>query len=311
MSSILRLRGGLALSAFRLNKLHNLLSTGIPGLRELNVEFIHFVDLGQRLNNNEQQILERLLSYGRPAPQVIPKGEIIWVIPRLGTISPWSSRATDIAHQCGLFSVQRIERGIAYYLNVVNTDLDSEEHNNLSAADFTFATDHLHDPMTESVIYNIDEADSLFLKASPAPLSIVDIIGGGRTALIQANLDFGLALSNDEIDYLLESFNALGRNPTDVELMMFAQANSEHCRHKIFNADWIVDGQVAEQSLFDMIRNTHWKSPENILSAYRDNAAVMGGWTGRRFFFDSAAGYYRGQTEDVAILMKVDRKSVV
>ncbi|CAK0773433.1 phosphoribosylformylglycinamide synthetase [Gammaproteobacteria bacterium] len=307
MSSVLRLRGSLALSAFRLDKLHVLLASGIPGLRGLTAEFVHFVDLGQRLTNTERNVLDLLLSYGSPSPPEHPRGEILWVVPRLGTISPWSSRATEIAHHCGLVSVRRLERGIAYYLDVADTGLDSEVGNaTLSDAMLSFAAARLHDPMTETVIYNLDEADGLFLKASPVPLSLIDILGGGRAALVQSNTDLGLALSGDEIDYLLESFLALGRNPTDVELMMFAQANSEHCRHKVFNADWLVDGQPAEHSLFAMIRNTHWKSPENILSAYRDNAAVMVGWPGQRFFVDPISGHYGNHAEDIAILMKVE-----
>lgn len=309
MSSVLRLRGAPALSAFRLNKLHALLASGIPGLRGLHAEFVHFVDLGQRLTNTEIKILKQLLSYGLAAAHEAFPGEVLWVVPRLGTLSPWSSRATEIAHQCGLVSVRRLERGIAYYLDVADTGLGlqtGESGTTFSEAAQAFAATHLHDPMTENVIYTLEEADGLFLKASPSPLSMIDMLGGERAALEQANLDLGLALSDDEIEYLLESFAALDRNPTDVELMMFAQANSEHCRHKIFNADWLVDGHPTGHSLFAMIRNTHWKSPEKVLSAYRDNAAVMVGWPGRRFFVDPTTGHYSEHAEDIQILMKVE-----
>ncbi len=309
MSSVLRLRGDSALSAFRRDKLHTLLATGIPGLRGLHAEFVHFVDLGQRLTDVERGVLDQLLGYGATPPPVPPPGEVLWVVPRLGTLSPWSSRATEIAHRCGLLSVRRIERGIAYSLDVAETGLDpalSTKTSHLSEGALSFAVAHLHDPMTETVLYSLEEADGLFLKASPVPLSLVDMLGGGRSAIVQANLDLGLALSHDEIDYLLDSFTTLGRNPTDVELMMFAQANSEHCRHKVFNADWIVDGHPAEHSLFAMIRNTHWKSPEHVLSAYRDNAAVMTGWPGRRFFADPVTGHYGAHAEEIAIVMKVE-----
>ena len=306
--TMLRLRGPSALSVFRLHKLHSLLSSGISGLRGVSAEFVHFVDLGQKLTEAEQETLEALLAYGPHSPATLP-GEKLWVVPRLGTLSPWSSRATEIAHQCGLLSVRRLERGIAYGLEIGETGLDTEESSastKLSEEVITFAASHLHDPMTETVLYHLDEADGLFLKASPTPLSWVDILGGGRVALVQANRELGLALSPNEIDYLLESFLSLGRNPTDVELMMFAQANSEHCRHKVFNADWIVDGHPASHSLFSMIRNTHEKSPEHVLSAYRDNAAVMHGWPGKRFFADPITGKYQSQNEEIAILMKVE-----
>ncbi len=309
MSSVLRLRGDSALSAFRRDKLHALLAAGIPGLRGLSAEFVHFVDLGQRLADAEEQVLGSLLGYGAKLPSVFPRGEPLWVVPRLGTVSPWSSRATEIAHRCGLVSVRRIERGIVYYLDVADTGLEPHTGGSdeaLSDAVLSFATAHLHDPMTETVLYGIEEADGLFLKASPVPLSHVDMLGGGRASLVQANLDLGLALSADEIDYLLESFTSLGRNPTDVELMMFAQANSEHCRHKVFNADWVIDGHATEHSLFAMIRNTHLKSPDLVLSAYRDNAAVMTGWPGKRFFADPATGSYAPHAEDIAIVMKVE-----
>ena len=314
MSSVLRLRGPAAISSFRLHKLHARLATGVTGLRSLSAEFVHFVDVGQRLTPEQRLLLDELLSYGLAHLPSPPAGEILWVAPRLGTVSPWSSRATEIAHRCGLVAVRRIERAIAYYFDVGATGLDPDEKNppRISEAELRFATQQIHDPMTETVLYSPEEADGLFLKASPAPLSVIDIRGSGRAALLQANLDLGLALSSDEIDYLLENFTALGRNPTDVELMMFAQINSEHCRHKIFNADWVIDGQPASHSLFAMIRNTllnraaHSLAPEKVLSAYRDNAAVIMGWTGRRFFADPHSGVYRDTAEDIAIVLKVE-----
>ena len=194
------------------------------------------------------------------------RGRLVLVTPRLGTISPWSSKATDIARQCGLGGlVNRIERGTAFHLE--------------GDGDLAKALPHLHDRMTETVLGSLHEADALFRHVAPKPLAQIDVLGRGRAAIEDANRAMGLALAPDEIDYLLAYFEGHRRNPTDVELTMFAQANSEHCRHKIFNASWIVDGEPQPQSLFQMIRETEKASPQGTVSAYSDNAAVMEGRT--------------------------------
>jgi phosphoribosylformylglycinamidine synthase len=216
------------------------------------------------------------------------------VVPRFGTISPWSSKASDIAHNCGLTKVDRLERGIAYYVKGATT------------ADRDVIAAVLHDRMTEAVLDNTAAAEALFSHAEPAPLSTVDVLAGGRDALIEADKNLGLALADDEVDYLVENYNILGRNPTDVELMMFAQANSEHCRHKIFNATWTIDGEDKDKSLFAMIKNTYECYNDNILSAYKDNASVIRGFTAGRFFPNPESRAYSYNEEEMHILMKVE-----
>ncbi len=293
---MLRFRGSPALSPFRLEKLLTALRQRVPVVTDGYAEFLHVVD--GSLTTHDREVLDRLLRYGPTATQRHLTGEPIFlVVPRPGTISPWSSKATDIAHNCGLGSVRRIERGIAWYL-------DAERP--LTASERIALKPLLHDRMTEAVLEPGDDPAVLFAHAEPAPLTIVDMLGGGRDALSAANRDLGLALAEDEIDYLLERFTRLARNPTDVELMMFAQANSEHCRHKIFNADWIIDGERQAHSLFAMIRHTHEQHPDEVLSAYSDNAAVMSGFPAGRFFPDPMDGHYRYHPEDVQILMKVE-----
>ena len=289
-------RGSPALSPFRRQKLLAALRRRVSTITDVYAEFVHFVD--GSLTTHDREVLDRLLHYGPTATQRHLTGEpILLVIPRPGTISPWSSKATDIAHNCGLQHVRRIERGAAYYL---------EAAPRLTVDDRAALQPLLHDRMTEAVLSPDDDPAILFARAEPAPLATLDVLGGGREALVTANRELGLALSEDEIDYLLDSFIRLARNPTDVELMMFAQANSEHCRHKIFNADWIVDGVKQERSLFAMIRHTHHCHPDDVLSAYSDNAAVMTGFPAGRFFPDPTDGEYRYHPEDVHILMKVE-----
>ncbi|MDS4059454.1 MAG: phosphoribosylformylglycinamidine synthase, partial [Candidatus Contendobacter sp.] len=293
---MLRFRGSPALSPFRRQKLLAALRRRVPSVTDIHAEFAHFVD--GSLTAHEREVLDRLLRYGPTATQTRPSGESTFlVIPRPGTISPWSSKATDIAHNCGLQHIRRIERGVAYYLEAAQP---------LTAGDRAVLQPLLHDRMTEVVLSPDDDPAVLFAHAEPAPLATVNVLGGGRVALATANRELGLALSEDEMDYLLDSFTRLERNPTDVELMMFAQANSEHCRHKIFNADWIVDGVHQDHSLFAMIRHTHARHPDGVLSAYSDNAAVMTGFPAGRFFPDPADGQYRYHPEDVHILMKVE-----
>ncbi len=294
---MLVLRGSPALSPFRLDKRLAQLREQVPAVSHLYAEFIHFADLETPLTEAERTVLDKLLTYGPHISAEEPAGRLLLVVPRLGTISPWASKATDIAHNCGLSNIRRLERGIAYYVTATGT---------LSDTEWAEVAALLHDRMTESVLDAIDEAAGLFIAAEPGALRSVDILGGGRAALEQANKVWGLALAADEIDYLVENFRALGRNPHDVELMMFAQANSEHCRHKIFNADWVIDGQPQEKSLFGMIRNTFHKSPAGILSAYKDNAAVIEGPTAGRFYPVPGSNEYAYHQEPVAILMKVE-----
>ena len=299
---MLQLRGNIALSGFRVDKLLATLRVAVPGVATLASEYVHFVDSDRALSEAEIERLELLLKYGperQPALSELPPGQLFLVVPRFGTISPWSTKATEIARICGLDKVDRIERGIAYYLSG-HDNADFSEHEQLLIASA------LHDRMTETVLSQLDEAEGLFAQSSPAAMTVVDILSGGREALARADRELGLALSEDEIDYLLESFQALQRNPSDVELMMFAQANSEHCRHKIFNADWVIDGQPQTRSLFAMIRHSTALSPADVLSAYHDNAAVIAGGRARRLYPDPEQAVYRRSEEPVHINIKVE-----
>ncbi|WP_299807359.1 phosphoribosylformylglycinamidine synthase [uncultured Shewanella sp.] len=289
------IRGAPALSAFRVQKLMQACESAALPVRQIYAEFVHLADLNESLNEKESQQLEKILTYGPAIEAHTPEGHLHFVTPRSGTISPWSSKATDIAHNCGLNKVKRLERGIAYY--VVADELTSEQVKTLNAL--------LHDRMVEVILPSFDAASVLFARTEPAKFTSVDVLTQGRSALEQANTKLGLALAEDEIDYLVENFTRLGRKPNDIELMMFAQANSEHCRHKIFNADWTIDGEVQPKSLFKMIKNTFEKTPENVLSAYKDNAAVMTGSTAGRFF-PKQDGVYGYHTEPMHILMKVE-----
>lgn len=292
---MLILRGAPALSTFRHGKLLAQLTQKVPAVSGLYAEFAHFAEVSAVLSGDEEKLLARLLEYGPSVPVQEPVGRLFLVLPRFGTISPWSSKATDIARNCGLARVERLERGIAYYVA-----------GELSEADARVVAATLHDRMTQLVVGSLEQAAGLFSHAQPKPLSVVDVLGGGRAALERANIELGLALAEDEIDYLLKSFTELGRNPHDVELMMFAQANSEHCRHKIFNASWDIDGQAQEKSLFGMIKNTYELHREGVLSAYKDNAAVIEGFTAGRYFPDPETRQYGASQEPVHILMKVE-----
>ncbi len=326
------LRGAPALSDFRLSKLEaRLRAAGVPECR-LAAEFIHFVDLERTLDANEEAVLTRLLRYG-PTPEAalltsgrplaeaetgistkegaFAEGTLLLVVPRPGTISPWSSKATDIAQHCGLKAVRRLERGTAYRLrpNAIEINANANADVSIDRLDevaLASAAALLHDRMTEVVLRDPTDAAQLFAQAEPRPFAQVALLVEGRSALEQANSELGLALSADEIDYLTERFTALGRDPTDVELMMFAQANSEHCRHKIFNADWVIDGEPQPQSLFAMIRNTTACAPTGVLSAYKDNAAVITGWPASRFAATGEEGRYQRSAELLHILFKVE-----
>jgi phosphoribosylformylglycinamidine synthase len=296
MAEFITLRGRNALSPFRVDKLlSNLAESRITGLTG---DYWYFVEIARELSASERATLDRLLTYGPQGDAHGDNGDLLLVIPRPGTISPWASKATDIAHNCGLQAVTRIERGVAY--RVVSRDgatLQGDERAALLPL--------LYDRMTEAVYPSLSDAARLFTHFAPEPLAAIDLAGRGRDAIVDANVALGLALSDDEIDYLVDNFRHVGRNPTDVELMMFAQANSEHCRHKIFNADWIIDGVRQSQSLFAMIRHTHAMSPQRTIAAYADNAAIMEGSTVRRFYPGSDR-LYAGRTEPTHILMKVE-----
>ncbi|CAA0102270.1 Phosphoribosylformylglycinamidine synthase [Halioglobus japonicus] len=298
---MLSLRGAAALSDFRLDKLAQKLNTINPDIRILHTEYVHFAQLHRPLSASRETTLASLLAYG-PHPEVENTGALegatlLLVVPRPGTISPWSSKATDIAHNCGLEEVERLERGIAWYLELP-ANLEDSARKDIEAL--------IHDRMTETILPSLEAAEALFSHAEPQALTSVNILEGGRQALQDADRSLGLALASDEIDYLLESFTALGRNPNDVELMMFAQANSEHCRHKIFNADWTIDGEAQTHSLFKMIRNTNECGGENVLSAYSDNAAVVAGPVAGRFYPDPQSCEYSFSQENIHLLMKVE-----
>ncbi|PHR84289.1 MAG: phosphoribosylformylglycinamidine synthase [Colwellia sp.] len=296
---IKNLRGAPALSDFRVQKLLAQCAQLQLPVTEIYAEFAHFAQLNDELTTIEAKVLQQLLTYGPTIEEHEPQGQFHLVTPRPGTISPWSSKSTDIAHNCGLAKVERLERGMAYYVSV-------DEGVKLSAEQEIQLISLLHDRMMESVFTNFTDADKLFVSAEPGKLTAIDIENGGKNALTQANIELGLALADDEVNYLFENFTKLGRNPHDIELYMFAQANSEHCRHKIFNADWTIDGEKQPKSLFKMIRNTHEVNPDFVLSAYKDNAAVMIGNKGGRFFPNPETNVYGYHHEDIQILMKVE-----
>lgn len=290
---MLTLRGSAALSAFRREKLLTQIRAIDSSIRAVDAEYVHFASLSGDLAAEQQQVLEALLHYGPRAEAVDNSGRLFLVLPRPGTISPWSSKASDIAHNCGLDAVNRLERGIAYYV-----------HGGTGKEQAIAAC--LHDRMVEVVIDQFEDAAVLFQQQEPQPMGSVDVLGGGQAALQAANRELGLALADDEVDYLVDSFRKLGRNPNDVELMMFAQANSEHCRHKIFNASWTIDGEDQSMSLFKMIKNTYEQGGEGVLSAYADNASVVVGNRGGRFFPDPETASYAYHEEDIHLLMKVE-----
>ena len=289
------IRGAPALSAFRVQKLMEACENASLPVSQIYAEYVHLADLTESLDDNERLQLETILTYGPAIESHAPKGALLFVTPRPGTISPWSSKATDIAHNCGLDNVKRLERGIAYY--VESATLTAQQQKQLQGL--------LHDRMVEVILPTFADASVLFARTEPAKFNSINILAEGRRALEVANVKLGLALADDEIDYLVENFVRLKRNPNDIELMMFAQANSEHCRHKIFNADWTIDGEAQPKSLFKMIKNTFEVTPDYVLSAYKDNAAVMTGSVAGRFFPDPD-GVYNYHTEPMHVLMKVE-----
>ena len=294
--------GGNALTPFRSRQLLAQIQQIVPKAQAVSARFIHWVESEQALDADSQQQLQQLLTYGEPFSGQGGAGAAIVVTPRVGTVSPWASKATDIARNCGLTEsagVRRIERGTEYFVHGVT--LTDAQRQAVAAL--------LHDRMTESVLPSLDAAQELFAHLPPVPLEHVDVLGGGKAALEKANREWGLALADDEIDYLVKAFGDLRRNPTDVELMMFAQANSEHCRHKIFNAEFVIDGQKQDKSLFGMIRNTEQVSPQHTVVAYSDNAAIMEGHVVQRFVArkDTCHGMaYLQEEAGQHVLMKVE-----
>ncbi|MQM32198.1 MAG: phosphoribosylformylglycinamidine synthase, partial [Candidatus Accumulibacter phosphatis] len=301
MADILFLRGAAAFSSFRLQGLQQRLAAavpGVPGIRIVAADYWHFVALRSALSESERRQLAVLLAEQSEQPTpAAGGGELFLVTPRVGTISPWSSKATDIAANSGLLAVERIERGIAFRLNTGKRTLSAAERATIAAL--------LHDRMLETVLDDFAQGAELFRHFPPQALTSVDLLAGGHAALAEANTRLGLALSDDEVDYLVELFLKAQRNPTDVELMMFAQANSEHCRHKIFNASWVIDGQARSETLFGMIRETHQAHPAGTVVAYSDNSSVIEG-ARVPLFHPGADGLYGSHEELTHILAKVE-----
>jgi phosphoribosylformylglycinamidine synthase len=298
MSSIASLPGSVALSAFRIDKIREEAARLGIALGDVTSRYWHFLELDAELDAVAAQQLARTLDYGTPTDAPVAAAVQLLVTPRPGTISPWSSKATDILRNSGLTPLRRIERGVAYRLcDKLGAALSAEALSALLPL--------LHDRMTEVVMNSLDAAHVLFQHVPPRELTTVDVMVGGHAALESANRELGLALSDDELDYLVEHFSRMGRNPTDVELMMFAQANSEHCRHKIFNASWVIDGEAQSKSLFGMIRDTHAAHPDGTVVAYSDNSSVIEGARIDRFY-PRADGSYAYSSEFTHVLMKVE-----
>ncbi len=308
MSAYLTLAGAPALSAFRLARLLERLRAIDPRAGSLHARHFYVIWLdAEPTPDTRARLVELLEALPGEAAEGQDAGQPLWVVPRIGTVSPWASKATDIAHSCGFDLVRRIERGIEYRVDtraklgglVRGAALESDALARLGAA--------LHDRMTESVLLAAPDPRELFASLPGKPMQQVAVLREGRDALVRADRELGLALSGDEIDYLLEAFVAAGRDPTDVELMMFAQANSEHCRHKIFNASWTVDGEPRDETLFGMIRSTHAANPRGTVVAYADNAAILEGGTARRFHPDATAnGRYVAGERRTHSLLKVE-----
>ena len=255
MPEIVFLKGRQALSQFRLDKLSKEVQAIDPQISEISAVFWHFVELDNPLSREQLIQLDQILAYGPKESKSADDSADFVVVPRLGSISPWSTKATDIAKACGLMEVSRIERGVVW-------SFKTKRHQSASQATLKRIVSMVHDRITETVLVDINDAKKLFRHVQPQPLRTIPVLKDGRRALEDCDREMGLALSPDEIDYLQHNFERIGRDPTDVELMMFAQANSEHCRHKIFNASWIIDGQAQDYSLFGMIRETHRQVPQ-------------------------------------------------
>ncbi len=302
--------GGNAVSDFKVQQLLPRLQAVSDKITGLSARFVHLASFDAAPDAATVERLGQLLTYGEPATEAFQAAEkagapALYVLPRLGTVSPWASKATDIAHNCGL-GLHRVERLVEFRIGLKSGLLGKAS---LSDEQLRAVADLLHDRMTESVTTERSQAEALFTELHPAPMEHVDVLGGGRAALEKANTDWGLALADDEIDYLVNAFKGLNRNPTDVELMMFAQANSEHCRHKIFNAQFTIDGVAQDKSLFGMIRHTHQTSPQHTIVAYSDNASIMEGHQLERFVAKAggnASPAYQAEAATHHILMKVE-----
>ncbi|MCO4812156.1 MAG: phosphoribosylformylglycinamidine synthase [Gammaproteobacteria bacterium] len=294
---MLELPGQAALSNFRLAKLTRTLKRADDRVAAVEARFTYFVATHGELSGEDRKRLDGLLLSGDKPASLSRGAGTLYVVPRPGTISPWSSKATDIARACDIAGVERIERGICYGLKF---------NGKVTGADVLALRHLLFDRMTEAVFESADGVEALFAEHEPAPVGIVPLAEQGRDALVTANTNLGLALSGQEIDYLVECYGSLARDPTDAELMMFAQANSEHCRHKIFNASWIIDGDAQDQRLFGMIKSTTEKTPDGVISAYSDNAAVFEGWTGQRLMPRSTDREYAFFEEPIHVLIKVE-----
>ena len=302
--------GGNAISDFKVQQLLPRLAALSDKITGLSARFVHLAAFDGEPDVATVARVGELLTYGEPATEAHRKLEAngapaLLVMPRLGTVSPWASKATDIAHNCGL-ALHRVERLVEFRLQLKSGLLGKTS---LSTEQLQAVADLLHDRMTENVSLDRTQAQALFTELHAAPMEQVDVLGGGRGALERANTDWGLALADDEIDYLVTAFNGLKRNPTDVELMMFAQANSEHCRHKIFNAQFTIDGVAQDKSLFGMIRHTHQLAPQHTVVAYSDNASIMEGSVVQRFVARAggdASPAYVAETATHHVLMKVE-----
>ncbi|URL59152.1 phosphoribosylformylglycinamidine synthase [Luteibacter flocculans] len=289
---MIALDGQSALSPFRLERLNAHLDALHHGTRVQAAWFTYFVDADVPPEGEARVRLLAVLE----AKSTGPEDATFWVVPRLGTISPWSSKATDILHGAG-FDVRRVERGTAWRV----TGMPAEDDASYAAVMAAFC-----DPMVQSPLDSLEQASGLFLAGEPGALGRIDLGNDAVAALSAANASLGLALADDEIDYLATRYAEMGRAPTDAELMMFAQANSEHCRHKVFNATWTLDGAEQPASLFGMIKNTHQHSPAHTLSAYHDNAAVIEGYEGQRFFVDPKDSVFRTVAEAAPYAIKVE-----
>jgi phosphoribosylformylglycinamidine synthase len=300
--------GASALSDFRQTRLLETLTRIDANIVGVRGQYLHFVNSTEPLSDEDSHRIHALMHYGAPFEAPLERGahETFMIVPRFGTVSPWASKATDIAHHCALAQVRRIERGVEYTVVLKSGLLGVGGKKALSAEARAAVAAALHDRMTESVAPSRDHALHLFDELPAQPLQTVDILGRGRGALETANQELGLALADDEIDYLVDAFKTLGRNPTDVELMMFAQANSEHCRHKIFNGEWTIDGEPQDISLFNMIRNTEKLNHAGTIVAYSDNSAIMAGGEAERWFPRGTNEHYGRHVELTHTLMKVE-----
>ena len=294
---MLDLPGQPALSDFRIAKLTRALKRADTRLESVESRYTYFIETAGALSDDERKRLDALLLSGEQPAKLRSGTKRLYVVPRPGTISPWSSKATDIVKACDVAAVERVERGICYALKFSGEVAETELSELIQL---------LFDRMTEAVFWSAGEAAALFAHHEPAAVTTIPVLSDGRHALVVANTELGLALSDDEIEYLVENYGKLQRDPTDAELMMFAQANSEHCRHKIFNASWTIDGSKQDQRLFGMIKSTTEATPEGVLSAYSDNAAVIEGWQGQRLMPSADDRAFEYADEPIHILMKVE-----